>query len=241
MLFYKKNTKHNMSNQYDYEGTKGNWWKWVIALLLFLIFIWFMLVPLTNTFFNGNKNNNTAQSSSSSSSSMSSSAMSSSSAASSMSSSSSSMVKTPEVVLKSAGIIDALKATGKNNTLVAAIEASGLKDTLDMAGKSYTIFAPTDAALVPYQATVDTLLKPENKAQLQDFLKGHVLTTKNSVAEFTAGKADLKTLSDKTVSIKLNENGFGTILGGKETVIAPDADIVVGETIIHTTDKPLTF
>ena len=51
-------------------------------------------------------------------------------------------------------------------TLVAAVKAAGLVDTLNGPGP-FTVFAPTNAAFEKLPAgTVDTLVKPENKAKL---------------------------------------------------------------------------
>src|SRR5207249_11888831 len=57
-----------------------------------------------------------------------------------------------------------------HTTLVAAVKAAGLVDTLNSAGP-FTVFAPTNAAFDQLPAgTVDTLLKPENKAMLTKVL-----------------------------------------------------------------------
>ena len=70
-----------------------------------------------------------------------------------------------------------------NKTLVAAVKAAGLVDTLEGTGP-FTVFAPTDDAFAKLPAgTVDTLLKPENKATLVKILTYHVvpgaITTKD--------------------------------------------------------------
>ena len=53
-----------------------------------------------------------------------------------------------------------------HTTLVAAVKAAGLVDTLNCAGP-FTVFAPTNDAFAKLPAgTVDTLVKPENKATL---------------------------------------------------------------------------
>ena len=53
-----------------------------------------------------------------------------------------------------------------HTTLVAAVKAGGLVDTLSGKGP-FTVFAPTNAAFAKLPAgTVDTLVKPENKATL---------------------------------------------------------------------------
>merc|ERR1712019_140296 len=61
------------------------------------------------------------------------------------------------------------------STLVAAVVAADLADTLSGAGP-FTLFAPTNEGFAKLPAgTVDSLLKPENKAQLADILTYHVL------------------------------------------------------------------
>ena len=61
-----------------------------------------------------------------------------------------------------------------HTTLVAAVKAGELVDALSNAGP-FTVFAPTNAAFEKLPAgTVENLLKPENKASLQDILQYHV-------------------------------------------------------------------
>jgi uncharacterized surface protein with fasciclin (FAS1) repeats len=71
-----------------------------------------------------------------------------------------------------------------HTTLVAAVKAAGLVETLQGDGP-FTVFAPTNAAFAKLPAgTVETLLKPENKAMLTSVLTYHVI----------AGKIDSETL-----------------------------------------------
>lgn len=68
-----------------------------------------------------------------------------------------------------ANIVDTAVAAGSFKTLVAAVTAAGLADTLKTG--TYTVFAPTDEAFAKLPAgTVESLLKPENKAKLTDIL-----------------------------------------------------------------------
>lgn len=61
-----------------------------------------------------------------------------------------------------------------HGTLVAAVKAAELVDALSNAGP-FTVFAPTNAAFEALPAgTVEGLLKPEKKADLQDVLQYHV-------------------------------------------------------------------
>lgn len=61
-----------------------------------------------------------------------------------------------------------------HTTLVTAVKAASLVDVLSNAGP-FTVFAPTNAAFDKLPAgTVEGLLKPEKKADLQDILQYHV-------------------------------------------------------------------
>ncbi|MDX1937887.1 MAG: fasciclin domain-containing protein [Flavihumibacter sp.] len=74
-----------------------------------------------------------------------------------------------------------------HTTLVAAVKAAGLVETLQSAGP-FTVFAPTNEAfgLLP-KGTVESLIKPENKATLTKILTYHVV----------AGKLDAKAIAAK--------------------------------------------
>lgn len=103
-----------------------------------------------------------------------------------------------------------------HTTLVAAVKAAGLVDTLNSKGP-FTVFAPTNAAFDQLPAgTVDTLLKPENKAMLTKVLTYHVV----------AGKYDSKALA------KLIKRGHGqarlkTVSGGTLVATMDGSNIVV--------------
>lgn len=62
-----------------------------------------------------------------------------------------------------------------HTTLVAAVKAAGLVETLQGKGP-FTVFAPTNEAFAALpKGTVETLLKPENKAQLTKVLTCHLV------------------------------------------------------------------
>jgi uncharacterized surface protein with fasciclin (FAS1) repeats len=93
-----------------------------------------------------------------------------------------------------------------HTTLVAAVKAAGLVDTLEGPGP-FTVFAPTNEAFDKLPAgTVDTLLKPENLAQLKKILTYHVvagkLTAKDIAKQIKAGggKATLTTVEGGTLT-----------------------------------------
>src|SRR6476619_2846062 len=73
-----------------------------------------------------------------------------------------------------------------HTTLVAAVKAAGLVDTLEGKGP-FTVFAPTNAAFGKLPAgTVDTLVKPENKAMLTKILTYHVVPGRVTAAQIAA-------------------------------------------------------
>jgi uncharacterized surface protein with fasciclin (FAS1) repeats len=88
-----------------------------------------------------------------------------------------------------------------HTTLVAAVKAAGLVDTLESKGP-FTVFAPTNAAFGKLPAgTVDTLVKPENKATLTKILTYHVVPGKLDASSLTDGKK-LKTVEGEELTVK---------------------------------------
>lgn len=93
-----------------------------------------------------------------------------------------------------------------HTTLVAAVKAAGLVETLSGPGP-FTVFAPTNAAFAKLPpGTVETLVKPENKATLTKILTYHVVPGRLSAANLMTmikaghGKAMLKTASGETLT-----------------------------------------
>lgn len=91
-----------------------------------------------------------------------------------------------------------------HTTLVAAVKAAGLVDTLSSKGP-FTVFAPVNSAFDALPAgTVETLLKPENKAVLTKVLTYHVI----------AGNFDSKAIA-KAIKAGNGKAEFTTVSGGK--------------------------
>src|SRR5580698_9146396 len=97
-----------------------------------------------------------------------------------------------------------------HTTLVAAVKAAGLVDTLQGAGP-FTVFAPTNEAFAALPAgTVDTLLKPENKATLDKILTYHVVpgrldtTALDQQIAQGGGKAEIKTVEGEALWVSGN-------------------------------------
>ncbi len=118
-----------------------------------------------------------------------------------------------------------------HTTLVAAVKAAGLVDTLNSKGP-FTVFAPTNEAFAALPAgTVDTLVKPENKATLTKILTYHVVagdydTTKlRSMIVEGHGKAMLKTVEGGRLTLMMNGSNNIAITDEKGNV----ADIAISD------------
>lgn len=122
---------------------------------------------------------------------------------------------------------------GVFNTLVAAADAAGLVGTLGGQGP-FTVFAPTDEAFAKLPAgTVESLLKPENKQQLINILKYHVVSGR--VYDEDAVKArTATTLLGKSVQIKFSAEG---LMVNDAKITAKNVDASNG--VIHIVDSVL--
>jgi uncharacterized surface protein with fasciclin (FAS1) repeats len=131
-----------------------------------------------------------------------------------------------------ADIVDTAVAA-KFNTLVAAVKAAGLVDTLKGPGP-FTVFAPTDEAFAKLPAgTLDNLLKPENKEQLQKVLTYHVVPGKVTAADVV--KLDsAKTVEGGTIAI--HTSGGAVMLNNAKVV---KADVMASNGVIHVIDTVL--
>ncbi|MDB5350293.1 MAG: Immunogenic protein precursor [Planctomycetota bacterium] len=130
-------------------------------------------------------------------------------------------------------IVDTAVKAGKFKTLVAAVTAADLVDTLKIAGP-FTVLAPTDEAFAKLpEGTVETLLKPENKAKLVAILKYHVIPSKALAADVVKldGKA-VKTVQGSPVSITVDGD---VVLINKAKVLK--ADILCSNGVIHVIDS----
>ena len=148
-------------------------------------------------------------------------------------------------MLASKDIIDNAVNSKDHTTLVAAVKAAGLVETLKGPGP-FTVFAPTNAAFAALPAgTVDTLLKPENKAMLSGILTYHVVAGKMDAAAITKaiadgkGTATLKTVAGGMLTAKA-AGGKVMVMdekGGSSTVTI--ADVYQSNGVIHVVDKVL--
>jgi uncharacterized surface protein with fasciclin (FAS1) repeats len=132
-----------------------------------------------------------------------------------------------------------------HTTLVAAVKAAGLVETLSGNGP-FTVFAPTNDAFAALPAgTVETLLKPENKAMLTKVLTCHVVaadalsTAIDKMIKDDGGMHPVKTVGGCMLTamkdgdkIQLKDE-----TGGVATVTI--ADVKQSNGVIHVIDKVL--
>jgi uncharacterized surface protein with fasciclin (FAS1) repeats len=139
-------------------------------------------------------------------------------------------------------------------TLVTAVKAAGLVDALEGAGP-FTVFGPDNDAFAALPAgTVDTLLKPENQANLQAILKYHVVPGKYLTSDLTDGQ-QLTTLQGQVLTVTkkdgntyingalietpdvLQSNGVADVIN---TVLLPDSNPTVGGAAMYQTKDLVT-
>jgi uncharacterized surface protein with fasciclin (FAS1) repeats len=124
-------------------------------------------------------------------------------------------------------------AAGNFNTLVAAVKAAGLVDTLKGPGP-FTVFAPTDEAFAQLPpGTLESLLKPENKAKLQSILTYHVVSGK-VMAQDVVKLHSAKTVEGQDITIKAMN---GRVMVDSASVTK--TDIVTSNGVIHVIDSVL--
>lgn len=142
-------------------------------------------------------------------------------------------------------IVERASKADNLSTLVAAIKAGGLVETLSGPGP-FTVFAPTNAAFEKLpDGTVDTLLKPENKEQLQSILTYHVVPAKATssaaiqMVQDGGGTATVNTVQggELTLSLEGDSLMIGDGNGNMAKVVA--ADMMQSNGVVHVIDTVL--
>ena len=151
-----------------------------------------------------------------------------------------------QAMLPTRDIVDNAVNSADHTTLVAAVKAAGLVETLKGPGP-FTVFAPVNAAFAALPAgTVETLLKPENKAALTGVLTYHVVAGRYDAASIErairagGGQATVKTVGGGTLTAMMN---------GPRNIVVQDAkgnvanvstyDVRQSNGVIHVIDKVL--
>ncbi len=131
-------------------------------------------------------------------------------------------------------IVETAINNGSFNTLVAAVKAADLVATLSGTGP-FTVLAPTDAAFAKLPAgTVESLVKPENKAKLASILTYHVVAGNVPAATVVTLK-EASTVEGSKITIEVKDGSV--ILNGNTKVIITDVHCSNG--IIHAIDTVL--
>ena len=127
-------------------------------------------------------------------------------------------------------IVDTAVAAGSFTTLAKALEVAGLLETLKGAGP-FTVFAPTDEAFAKLPAgTLDTLLKPENRAKLTRILTYHVVPGRVMAADVVKLHSATAVSGD---TIAIATHGGGVTVDNAHLV---KTDIVATNGVIHVID-----
>ncbi|MEG4446733.1 fasciclin domain-containing protein [Microcoleus sp. AT9_B5] len=138
----------------------------------------------------------------------------------------------PAPMAQAKDIVAIASGDAQFKTLTKALGAAGLVTTLQGKGP-FTVFAPTDAAFAALpKATLDDLLKPENKAKLTKILTYHVVP--GSVVSTSLKSGDVKSVEGSSLKVAVN--------AGKVTVSGANvvkADIKATNGVIHVIDKVL--
>jgi uncharacterized surface protein with fasciclin (FAS1) repeats len=151
-----------------------------------------------------------------------------------------------EAMFPARDIVDNAVNSADHTTLIAAVKAAGLVETLKGKGP-FTVFAPVNDAFenLP-DGTVQSLLRPENKAALTKVLTYHVVPGRYDSAaliraiEAGGGSAVLKTASGGSLTAMMN--------GPRNVVVRDEAgsvasistyDVVQSNGVIHVIDQVL--
>ena len=132
---------------------------------------------------------------------------------------------------RSADIVDTAVSAGSFKTLVAAVKAADLVGTLKSDGP-FTVFAPTDEAFAKLPAgTLESLLKPENKAKLVSILTYHVVPGKVMASDIAGKSLKVATVEGSRMSVDAKSG----VMVDKANVIK--TDIMTSNGVIHVIDK----
>tara|TARA_R100001369_G_scaffold22674_1_gene41272 strand:+ start:24947 stop:25522 length:576 start_codon:yes stop_codon:yes gene_type:complete len=132
-----------------------------------------------------------------------------------------------------------------HTTLVAAVKAADLVTVLQSEGP-FTVFAPVNAAFEKLpNGTVATLLKPENKEQLQAVLTYHVVAGDFKAGDIVAainkgkGTATFKTVNGAELTAMLDGNKVKLKDAAGNVATITIADVNQSNGVIHVIDTVL--
>jgi len=142
-------------------------------------------------------------------------------------------------------VVDIAISSADHSTLVAAVKAADLVSTLKGAGP-FTVFAPTNAAFEKLPAgTVESLLKPDNNAQLPKILTYHVISGNFDAAAAIAaikkgkGKLELTTVSGGKLTASLDKTKVKLTDEAGNSAYVTATDLKGSNGVIHVIDGVL--
>jgi uncharacterized surface protein with fasciclin (FAS1) repeats len=145
---------------------------------------------------------------------------------------------------EAANIPETAASAGTFQTLLAAAEAAGAVPLLTMDGP-YTVFAPTDEAFGKLPAgTVESLLQPENKAQLRKIINYHIVPGAVTSGDLAGEQVSAITMALDYIYINaVTDNGV--FIDTSNDYPSPNpaqvvqADIMADNGVIHVIDNVL--
>ncbi len=143
-------------------------------------------------------------------------------------------------------IVENAVNSADHTTLVAAVQAAGLVETLQGEGP-FTVLAPTNDAFAALPAgTVESLLMPENLAQLQQILTCHVIAGNyiadglRQMVENGGGSSPVTTVGGCQFTLMTSPSGDVTVRDGMGNVAnVTIADVRQSNGVIHVIDRVL--
>jgi len=152
-------------------------------------------------------------------------------------------VEQEKMEMQSNSIAAKAMATAELSTLVTALQAAELAQMMKEDAGPFTVFAPTNDAFakVP-KATLDNLLKAENKSQLQSVLKYHVvqgqITAEKLAQSIKDNKGTFKFNTVEGAELTAMMMGDKIVLkdGNGKTATVVKADIDASNGVVHVID-----
>jgi uncharacterized surface protein with fasciclin (FAS1) repeats len=135
-------------------------------------------------------------------------------------------------------VVDLAASDENFSTLVTAVDAAGLTGTLSGDGP-FTVFAPVNDAFAALPAgTVDTLLAPENQAQLAAVLTYHVVPSKVLSSDLSDG-ATVTTVQGQPLTVGVQGDAVTLTDASGNTASVVQADVEAGNGVVHVIDHVL--
>jgi uncharacterized surface protein with fasciclin (FAS1) repeats len=143
-----------------------------------------------------------------------------------------------EAVVEGQTIVALAVATPDLSTLVAAVQAAELVDTLSGEGP-FTVLAPTNDAFAALpEGTVDTLLLPENIADLQGVLTYHVIAGNVLSSDLSDGQV-VETVNGGTLTVDITDTGVYFVDANGGRALVTTADVEASNGTVHIIDAVL--